>query len=357
MQLQASFSKKVFHFNFDARTSRGRMQDKTSWFIKVWEKGTEKVIGLGECGPLPGLSPDDRADFEEVLASCLQEIPSYTVDIQSVIKLVPHGFPSIRFGLETALLDLANGGKRIIYPNKFQEGEQIPINGLVWMGDTDLMLQQVSINISQGYNCIKIKVGGLNFDKECDIIQYIRSKYFRENIILRLDANGAFKADEALYKLNELAKFNIHSIEQPIKAGQPEMEELCRKSPIPIALDEEIIGVDLLSDKEKLLKRINPQYIILKPTLLGGFESCNEWIELAEQLKIGWWITSALESNIGLNAICQFTTNYKSTLAQGLGTGKIYENNFDSPLTVADGKIFTHPNKQWELDDLLNQFI
>jgi L-alanine-DL-glutamate epimerase-like enolase superfamily enzyme len=173
---------------------------------------------------------------------------------------------------------------------------------------------------------------------------------------LRLDANGAFKVEEALYKLYDLSKYNIHSIEQPIKPGRPEMEELCRKSPIPIAFDEELIGVESADDKRKLLERLKPQFIILKPTLHGGIQGTQEWITLAESLGIGWWITSALESNIGLNAICQFTASYPITLAQGLGTGQLYDDNFESPLEVSKGEIFYNPKLHWELDELISSF-
>lgn len=351
MQLRTELIKKVFHFGFDARTSRGRMKDKTSWFIKLWDVENPAVFGLGECGPLPGLSVDDRPDFEEVLSQCVERVPTLQ-SLNDIEKIVPPGFPSIRFGLETALLDLLNGGLRKIYSNPFVSGVPIPINGLVWMGDLDSMLQQVSIKIAQGFRCIKIKVGGLNFEKECDILQYIRSKYFREGITIRLDANGAFKPEEAIYKLTTLARYNIHSIEQPVKPGLGMMEDLCEKSPIPIALDEELIGVETKADKIKLLDRINPQFIILKPTLHGGLVSCAEWIALAEERSIGWWITSALESNIGLNAICQFTANYETALPQGLGTGQIYEDNFPSPLTVSDGTICYDQKKIWDLQEL-----
>lgn len=351
MQLRTELIKKVFHFGFDARTSRGRMKDKTSWFIKLRHEDNPNVFGLGESGPLPGLSVDDRPDFEEVLSQCVERVPTLQ-SLNDIEKIVPPGFPSIRFGLETALLDLLNGGLRKIYSNPFVSGVPIPINGLVWMGDLDSMLQQVSIKIAQGFRCIKIKVGGLNFEKECDILQYIRSKYFREGITIRLDANGAFKPEEAIYKLTTLARYNIHSIEQPVKPGLGMMEDLCEKSPIPIALDEELIGVETKADKIKLLDRIKPQFIILKPTLHGGLVSCAEWIALAEERSIGWWITSALESNIGLNAICQFTANYETVLPQGLGTGQIYEDNFPSPLTVSDGTICYDQKKIWDLQEL-----
>lgn len=351
MQLHARFFKRTFHFNFDARTSRGRMKEKVSWFVQVWNVGNPLCFGLGECGPLPGLSPDDRPDFEEVLSSCLEQLTDTEIPLE---QIVPPGFPAIRFGIETALLDLKNGGTRKIFDNRFFTGTPIPINGLVWMGDLDSMLQQVSMKIENGFRCIKIKVGGLNFEKECDILRYIRSKYFRENITIRLDANGAFKAEEASYKLNELSRFQIHSIEQPVKPGSEIMPELCRTSPIPIALDEELIGMETTHERIALLERIKPAFIILKPTLHGGFKACQEWIELAHEREIGWWMTSMLESNIGLNAICQFTANYPITLPHGLGTGQLYDDNFESPLTVSEGDIFYDQKKPWALDDRLN---
>jgi O-succinylbenzoate synthase len=351
MALKASFYKQIFHFNFAARTSRGRMRDRICWFIKVWNSADESIFGLGECAPLPGLSVDDKPDYESVLQGVVDSIGKLSLTsntiLEDVTRLVPAGYPSIVFGLETALLDLVNGGERIIFKNSFIQSTPIPINGLVWMSDLDLMLQQASDKIAEGFTCIKIKVGGLNFEKECDILHYIRKKYYREDITLRLDANGAFKVDEVIYKLNSLAQFKIHSIEQPIKPGLVEMEELCRKTPIPIALDEELIGVEGLEVKQKLLQRIKPQYIILKPSLHGGIYGSQEWIALAEKLNIGWWMTSALESNVGLNAICQFTANYPVTLPQGLGTGKLYDDNVPSPLDVKNGTIFYNPKLSW----------
>jgi O-succinylbenzoate synthase len=221
---------------------------------------------------------------------------------------------------------------------------------LIWMGDMDFMMNQINQKIAEGFRCIKLKVGGLDFDRECDTLQYIRKRYFRDDITIRLDANGAFKTDDVLYRIEQLAKYNVQSIEQPIKPGQEEMEELCRKSQIPIALDEELIGKNSLDEKRELLERLKPQYIILKPSLHGGLAGCKEWIDLAEKNSIGWWITSALESSIGLNAICQFTTNYSITLPQGLGTGSIYSNNINSPLRVEKGNIFY--NGEWEPLDI-----
>lgn len=355
MALRASVSKKAFEFNFTARTSRGRMKDRVSWFIKLWDDANPAVFGLGECAPLPGLSIDDRPDYEAVLNTVAENVSVLKLDsatiLQDLGELVSADFPSLLFGLETAVLDLLNGGKRMIFNNSFLQSNPIPINGLVWMGDLDLMLQQASIKIHEGFRCIKIKVGGLNFEKECDILNYIRKKYYRDEIMLRLDANGAFKTEEALYKLHDLSKFKIHSIEQPIKPQQPELEELCRKSPIPIALDEELIGLSSAEQKRDLLTKVKPQFIILKPSLHGGIQGSLEWISIADSLNIGWWITSALESNIGLNAICQFTASYPVTIPQGLGTGTLYENNFESPLEVMKGEIRYNPKLSWNLEE------
>jgi len=351
MSLVASFSRKVFTFNFKARTSRGLMQNKTSWFIKIWDDNNPEIVGLGECGPLPGLSIDDRKDFEEVLSRTLAQInqlePKTEVEKLNVQRIISEEFPSIIFGIETALLDLANKGKRIIFDNSFFKGQPISINGLIWMGDMDFMMDQISKKIGEGFTCIKLKVGGLDFDRECDVLEYIRRRFFRENITIRLDANGAFKTDDVLYRLEQLSKFKVESIEQPIKPGLEEMEELCRKSPIPIAFDEELIGIHSKEKKQQLLGHLKPQYIVLKPSLHSGFSGCKEWISIAENLGIGWWMTSALESSVGLNAICQFTASYPITMPQGLGTGAIYNNNISSPLKVEQGNIRYDSQLTW----------
>lgn len=364
--LCASVHPLVFVFSFAARTSRGPMKEKTSWFIRLWDDSNPEVYGLGECGPLPGLSKKHGIEFETVLAEEINVFQSKKLLMPSGDSLsalndffqsnkIGREYSSIAFGLETALLDLMQGGKRIIFKNKFIEQTPVPINGLVWMGGLDFMLQQVEIKIRDGYRCVKLKVGGLDFEKECDVLQYIRRKYFRENIEIRLDANGAFKKEDALDKINSLKRFNIHSIEQPIKPGLPEMEEICAKSPIPIALDEELIGVNTPEQKEGLLKWLRPRFIILKPTLHGGLLGCDEWIKLAEKQNIGWWMTSALESNIGLNAIAQFTSQYSSTLHHGLGTGQIYENNFPSPLLADKGLLQYQSKEKWDLTNLFPQ--
>ena len=361
MGLRASYFKKVFIFNFEARTSRGKMPDKTSWFIKLWDDRDPNVVGIGECGPLPGLSMDDVPEFESVLEGLVHS----TIDLPApkdangvspetwllgIYSLIPPHFPSIVFGLETACLDLFHGGTRVIFKNNFLLGQRIPINGLVWMGDLDFMMHQVHEKIKHGFTCVKLKVGGLDFDQECSALQGIRKAYAEDKITLRLDANGAFEPHDALQKLQMLSKYGIHSIEQPVKQGQHVMADLCRTSPIPIALDEELIGFESDDSKKKLLTSIQPQYIILKPTLHGGLSGCARWIALAENFKIGWWITSALESNIGLNAICQFTANYPVTTPQGLGTGSIYQSNFNSPLRVNEGHIYLDDSASWTID-------
>jgi o-succinylbenzoate synthase len=363
--LQASLHKQVFEFAFSARTSRGPMKDKTSWFIKLWDDSNQEIFGIGECGPLPGLSIELNEELEGKLKAIVEDINKMSLHLpkhreNSLPSLrnffssnqLDVSFSSVVFAFETAWLDLLHGGKRIIFQNGFMDQTPIPINALVWMGGLDFMLQQVEIKIRDGYRCVKLKVGGLDFEKECDILNYIRRKYFREKIEIRLDANGAFKKDEALDKINSLKRFDIHSIEQPIKQGLPEMAELCAKSPIPIALDEELIGVSSPVEKEKLLNKLNPTFIILKPTLHGGLQSCDEWIQLATKKNIGWWITSALESNIGLNAIAQFTSEYPTSITHGLGTGQIYTNNIPSPLLAEKGKLVLRSDEQWDLNSL-----
>lgn len=366
MPLRASVHKRIFEFSFNARTSRGAMKEKISWFIKIWDDLTPEIIGTGECGPLPGLNPEYTPEFESILENLVGDINRKSASLPSsydlaglngflinlVGKEVISNYPSFVFALETSLLDLMNGGSKIIFKNQFIEGQPLPINGLIWMGGLDFMLQQIELKIRDGFTCLKLKVGSHDFEKECDVLQYIRRKYFRDTITIRLDANGAFKKEDALNKLKELSRFGIHSIEQPIKPGLGDMADLCKESPIPIALDEELIGVNGLIAKRDLLIRIKPQYIILKPTLHGGLFSCAEWIRSSEALGIGWWVTSALESNIGLNAIAQFTANYPVQIPQGLGTGMIYTNNIESPMGVEKGQLTYHKGLFWsQIDD------
>ena len=365
MRLQASYFKHVFRFNFKARTSRGLMSEKISWFIKLWDERNPEIFGIGECGPLPGLSLDATSDFDSLLGKFVKDVShingatvqehSCTSIAPQLGEIIPAHFPAIRFGAETAWLDLSHGGKRIIFKNQFLLGKTIPINGLIWMGEPDDMMRQVHQKIAQGFRCIKLKIGGLDFEQECDVLREIRRQYPSNNITIRLDANGAFQPNEAFSKLQLLSQFNIHSIEQPIKEGQREMSDLCQKSPIAIGLDEELINHRDTESKKELLRELNPRYIILKPTLHDGITGCNEWINAAEGMGIGWWITSALESNIGLNAICQYTANHEINVPQGLGTGAIYQNNIESPLMVSDGQIFLHNSKRWNLEPLIEK--
>jgi o-succinylbenzoate synthase len=298
---------------------------------------------------------DDRPDFEIHLNHLLQGLEGIRFSIQpeelllQVKEIVPAQFPSMRFALETALLDLIHGGKRRIVPNDFYDkGTPIPINGLVWMGDREDMWKQIEEKLAAGFECIKIKIGAIDFDQECVLLELIREQFQSTDISIRVDANGAFSPKEAMQKLQRLASYEIHSIEQPIRQGNlKEMARLCADSPVPIALDEELIGIISLADKIKLLKTIRPQFIILKPTLLGGLLSTKEWITIAEELGIGWWITSALEGNIGLNAVAQFTATYVTDLPQGLGTGQLYHNNISSPLTISKGTLTYGKHSKW----------
>lgn len=345
--LKANFYKHILHFKRPAGTSRGVMHEKPVWYLVVWDDARPEIRGIGECSPLAGLSCDDRPGYEAMIHWTASRIHLPPEIIYS--ELTP--WPSIRFGVEMALRDLSLGGNRILFPSGFTAGEQaIPINGLVWMGNMEFMLREVEERLSKGFRVIKMKVGAIDFKNECDILAGLRERYDGDRIEIRLDANGAFSVDEAPGKLEYLSRFSIHSIEQPIRAGQPEaMAELCRKSPIPVALDEELIGIHDYRGKEELLRMIHPRYIILKPSLLGGFTGSLDWIRLAEKLHIGWWITSALESNIGLNAIAQWTATLGNPLPQGLGTGSLYTNNIPAPLKVEGGALHYDSRLVWDL--------
>lgn len=353
VQLQFSYLKRTLVFRFDAGTSRGVLKTRDVFWIKAFDPESPEIIGWGEAAPLVKLSPDYREDFEVVLAKTLQKmsVESWEMNADSVLfrlkELIPFEFPSVRFGLETAILDWLHGGKKRILENEFYDiHKPIPINGLIWMGDREFMLQQIDQKLSEGFDCIKMKIGAIDFEKEIELLRYIRSRFSPDKITLRVDANGAFSPEEALNKLKRLAELEIHSIEQPIPTGDwKAMQKLCEITPLPIALDEELIG---LAEKEELLDKIKPQHIILKPTLVGGILETQEWIRLAEEREVDWWMTSALESNIGLNAISQLASNFKPKIPQGLGTGKLYHNNLDSPLEIHSGYIHYNSSKAWE---------
>ncbi len=298
-------------------------------------------IGYGEAAPLKGLSIDDRPDFEQKVIECI----AYINDGLPIDALPLSGFPSLQFAFETASLSLQYDVPFMVFDNSFLAGVPVKINGLVWMNTKDEMLEEAFAKVEQGFDCIKFKVGALDFDDECRMLEAFRKRHSAFKVELRLDANGAFATDESSEKLKILSRFEVHSIEQPIKAGQHDyMHELCLKTPIPIALDEELIGVDVIIEGKDLLKIIKPQYIILKPTLIGGFKNADKWIGYAQSNHIGWWATSALESNVGLNAIAQWCAEHQHTLPQGLGTGNLYLNNITSPLAIQNG--YLHYNIQ-----------
>ena len=343
--IKASYQKYILDFKRPSGTSRGILTQKETWFLML-ELNDKK--GIGECGILRSLSIDDRSDYEEKLQWVCQNIH---LGKQKLYEALTE-FPSIQFGVEMAFLSLESENPFVLFPSEFTRNKKsIPINGLVWMGEPLFMKEQIEQKIAEGFNCIKLKIGAIDFDKELELLQFIRSHFDAKTIEIRVDANGGFLPEEALNKLKQLSDFDLHSIEQPIKQHQiTEMEKLCQTTPFPIALDEELIGVFSLDDKEKLLQKIKPHYIILKPSLIGGFQGTQEWIAIAEKHNIGWWITSALESNIGLNAIAQFTFTLQSPLPQGLGTGGLYTNNFDSPLEVKKGELRYNPMEKWSVN-------
>jgi len=354
MALKFEIECRELEFLFNAGTSRGVLTHRKTWFIKAYNQENLTIHGIGEAGPLSGLSIDDIPDFEfrlknELLKLSKSEMPSSEAGIYNLAKNVDSSLPSVRFGVETALFDLYYGGKKKYFINQFYEEEKpIWINGLVWMGESKLMLKRLKEKLASGFTCVKFKIGAINFEDEMRLLETTRKKYTPSKLELRVDANGAFLYDDVGEILNRLKTLGVHSIEQPIKAGQPElMAELCRNTPIPIALDEELIGVSDYQAKADLLQKIKPQFIILKPSLLGGFASCLEWIKIAKELNIGWWLTSALESNIGLNAICQFASSLQVELPQGLGTGGLYANNINSPLELNGDLLFYKQSKKW----------
>ncbi len=342
---KAAFTKHTLKFKIPGATSRGVLKTKHSWYVSVWKDEKPEVKGIGEASIITKLSIDDRPDFEEKLEWSVQNINSFYNWKQTELD----DFPSIKFALEMAFLDLKNGGKHILFESDFTKGKSgIYINGLIWMGSYEFMRKQIAEKIEAGFRCIKLKIGAINFEEELSLLKMIRSEFKEDQLELRLDANGAFSAEEALNKLQILSQLGIHSIEQPIQQNQwEEMAKLCSITPIPIALDEELIGLKP-EEIEQMLETINPQYIILKPSLLGGFEASENIIAIAEKRNIRWWVTSALEANIGLNAIAQWTYTLNNALPQGLGTGQVFSNNITSPLEIQNAKLFYNPIKNWD---------
>jgi o-succinylbenzoate synthase len=343
--LLANYHKYILEFKRPSGTSRGILKTKETWFLVLEEDGRK---GIGECGILRTLSIDDRPDYEDKLKWVCRNI-NLGLD-KLVSELVE--LPSIQFGLEQAFLSLKSEKPFELFPSKFTSSKDaININGLIWMGSKEFMKTQIQEKLKQGFDCIKMKIGAIDFDTEIELIKSIRKEFSASDIELRVDANGGFTANEALEKLKRLSEYELHSIEQPIKPNQfQEMAYLCEKSPLDIALDEELIGVFDVTKKQEILLTINPKYIILKPSLIGGFSGSKEWMDLAEKQNIDWWITSALESNVGLNAIAQWTYTLQNKMPQGLGTGSLFTNNFESPLEVKNGYLQYNNSKNWNFN-------
>lgn len=343
--MKAYWKKYKLQFKNPAQTSRGIIDVRNIWYLFLEKDG---VTGIGECAPLPGLSRETPGQVEQLLNQICTDPAGYLWSSERTEKV-----PSVHFALETAWFDLHNGGHQQLFPSDFSHAKKaIPINGLVWMGDAEFMKQQIADKLKAGFTCLKLKIGGMDFEKELDILHSLRNTYSSDQVILRLDANGAFNPDEAMDKLQQLAPLEIHSIEQPIAAGQWEqMALICKTSPIPVALDEELIGISSVEEKNKLLNKINPRYLILKPSLHGGLSGCSNWIKLAESHSVGWWITSYLESNIGLNAIAQWTFSKNAKGYQGLGTGLLFTNNIPSPLEIRGEELWINAGKAFQFPE------
>ena len=338
--MKITIEERVLHFKQPAGTSRGVYTERRSWFVNMSDG---VAVGIGECAPLPQLSCDDIPNYGEVLRRFCDDVERTGEIDYEVLR----DYPSMLFGLETAMLNLQNGER--LFDTAFSRGDVgIPINGLVWMGTFEEMQQRIEEKLAKGFRCVKLKIGAIDFDAELELIKKIRSRFSYHDVELRVDANGAFPYEEALYELELLSQYALHSIEQPIRARQwSYMSELCRESPLPIALDEELIGVNDPEQKRQMLNIIKPRYIILKPSLHGGMMGCREWIETAKDMGIGSWITSALESNIGLNSIAQFCSAVYGdsiSMPQGLGTGQLFTDNFPMPLEIRGDKLWISRN-------------
>lgn len=339
MRLQ--FAPYVLKFNEPSGTSRGILTEKITCILRIFDENDPEHYGIGEAAIFPGLSPeaDDRFFYK------LMELQA---NIRLGLKTDLERFPSLQFGLEQAIRDFSGGCEGVYFESPFVHGENsIEINGLVWMGDYDRMIERIEQKLNSGFKCIKLKIGAIDWRKEVDMIQYIRDRYDRDRVEIRVDANGGFDMDCAIPRLKRLADLGVHSIEQPIKAGNPMlMRFLCDVSPLPIALDEELIGKFTHEEKAATLDEIKPAYIVIKPSLTGGFSGAREWIDLAEERSIGWWITSSLESNIGLNALAQWVATLHTDIPQGLGTGGVFSNNFEAPIYLDKDRLRYDPQKK-----------
>ena len=339
----------LFHFKGPAGTSRGTLTEKPVYYFCIQDEDT-RTTGIGECSTLSGLSPEHGAGYEKALQQGAEALSQARQSPEALYQAFT-GRPSIQFGLEQAFYDWANGGKRILFASEFTRGQMgIPINGLIWMNDIPTMREAIHAKIREGFSCLKLKIGARKWEDELGLLSEIRAQFSPDQLQVRVDANGAFSPDNALNKLAQLAELGIHSIEQPLPANAWEATaNLCEQAPVPIALDETLIGHFTREAKTGILDKLKPRYIILKPSLLGGIRHANEWIELANNRGIGWWVTSALESNIGLNAIAQWTATLPVNRPQGLGTGGLYTNNIPAPLTIDKAFLYYKPSKSWDL--------
>ena len=345
--MKAAYAPYRLIFKAPAGTSRGILLHKDTYFLKVWDESNPEVYGLGECALFKGLSREDTPLYESKLREMCQNIAlGKSTDLSE--------YSSLQFGLETALCDLSNGGRRVVVDTPFVHGETtIPINGLVWMGSFDEMSARIEEKLSAGFTTIKLKIGAIDFESELELIRQLRGRFSSETLTIRVDANGGFSPEEALPKLNRLAAYGIHSCEQPIKPNQwADMRKICAESPIHIALDEELIGITDPMQMFMLLREIAPQYLIIKPSLMGGFAGAQEWLKMAKMTNTGAWFTSALESNVGLNAIAQVVAKFNPLIPQGLGTGALYTNNIESPLYQKADYLAYNPEGKWVLPDM-----
>ena len=348
--LRARWIERTLEPRFELGTSKGPINARTVWYLIAWHSDRPEVKGIGEAALFPGHSREFPADVRTKLL----ELCADTSDWERRSKTDLVDVPSVRFAVEQCLKDLSVGGTKQLFPSEFTLGRKgIPINGLVWMGDKSTMRQRIREQIEGGNRCIKMKIGALGIDDELELLKEVRSEFSAEDLTLRVDANGAFDLRNVRSILDRIAELNVHSIEQPVAPGLHEiMAELCAETPLPIALDEDLIGMNTIDLKRDLLDQVRPQFIVIKPGLVGGWAATREWIDLAEARGIGWWITSALESSIGLNAIAQFTATLNVKLPQGLGTGRVYRNNIPSPLVSDQGMLFHRPELEWDLSML-----
>ncbi|MBK6542833.1 MAG: o-succinylbenzoate synthase [Flavobacteriales bacterium] len=348
--LRARWIEHTLRPRFELGTSKGPITARTVWYLMAWHRDRPEVQGFGEAALFPGHSKEFPADVRTKLLELCADTSNWEQRLRTDLVDVP----SVRFAVEQCLRDLEAGGSKMLFPSEFTLGRQaIPINGLVWMGDKATMKQRIREQIDGGYSTVKMKIGAIGIEDELTLLKNVRAEYKAADLTLRVDANGAFSAQQAPEVLKRLADLQVHSIEQPVAPGLYEvMTELCADPPIPIALDEDLIGANTHDAKVDLLDNVRPQYIVIKPSLVGGWAAAQEWIDLAKARNIGWWITSALESSIGLNAIAQFTATLNVTLAQGLGTGKVYENNIPSPLLAEKGFLRYRPEAEWDLSTL-----